>query len=79
MADKLATAEKKRDKAEKDFDQAQSVLERAFHKYNAEKNTDKKVALLRHVSKACHEAIQAGEDCIDADNALEKAEKESEE
>jgi hypothetical protein len=79
MADKLAAAEKKRDKAEKDFDQAQDVLQKAFNKYHAEKNADKKVALLKHLSKACHEAIKAGEDCIDADSAFEKAEKESEE
>ena len=76
MADKLAEAEKRRVIAEKDFDQAQNVLEKAVQKCLAEKNTEKKVALLRHVSKACHEAIKAGDDCIDAGKAFEKAEKD---
>jgi hypothetical protein len=75
MADKLVEAEKNRDQAEKDFDDAEDVLQKAVKKCLAEKNNDKKMALLRHVVHVTHAAMNACEDLLSAEKELKKADK----
>jgi hypothetical protein len=75
MPIKLAEAEKNRDKTAKSFEDAQDALEKAFKKWQNEKNDGKKVGLLKHIQKPLREAIAAGEDYDAAEEAFEEAEK----
>ena len=75
----LAELEKKRAKAESDFETAQDALEKAVKAALANSDADKVIEKLRGpVTEALNKAIKAGEAYEDADEKMKKAAKAAE-
>jgi hypothetical protein len=77
MAEKLAEAEKDRDKSKKKFDATQDLLEKVVRKWLAEKDGEKQLDLLQHMVRLLREAVKAGEDYVEANQDFDKAAKAS--